>query len=304
MQLPAPLSHALQGTRIVSLALNLPGPAALLRCQQMGAHCTKVEPPAPPGMHSADLMSTYSPAAYAQLHAGLEVVQADLKAPEGQQHLHQLLAHADVVLTAFRPGALRKLGLDWDTLHPRHPQLCMVAIVGSTDPRHIDEPGHDLTYQAQAGLTDDGHLPPSLFADMGGALLASEAVLQCLLLRARQGQGQLQHIGLAQSAHWLALPRRWGMTTAQGAVGGAHAGYNLYRCQDGWVALAALEPHFAHRLCAAMGCPEPSDSALSLHTPALRQQVSDFIAGCNGTALEAMAAQSDIPLHVIFDPYK
>ena len=65
-----PLRH----TRILSLALNLPGPAALLRCAQMGAECTKLEPVAPDGNTSADPMAHYSPQAYAALHPGLRLL--------------------------------------------------------------------------------------------------------------------------------------------------------------------------------------------------------------------------------------
>ena len=63
----------LKGIRILSLALNLPGPAALMRCQKMGASCIKLEPP------GGDPMSHYNKAAYAQLHDGIEVLAADLK---------------------------------------------------------------------------------------------------------------------------------------------------------------------------------------------------------------------------------
>ena len=81
--------QALEGTRVLSLALNLPGPAALQRCRAMGAQCHKLEPLAPAGQRSADPMALYSPQAYDALHAGITIVQADLKSPEGQARLHQ-----------------------------------------------------------------------------------------------------------------------------------------------------------------------------------------------------------------------
>ena len=94
---------------------------------------------------------------------------------------------------------------------------------------------------------------------MGGALMASEAVLQALLVRAQTGQGTLLEVALADAAAWLAQPRHWGLTTPDGDVGGAHAGYRIYPCADGRVAVAALEPHFAARLCAAAGLPAVGD---------------------------------------------
>ena len=108
----------LRGVRILSLALNLPGPAALMRLQQMGARCTKVEPPGPAG-RSGDPMGQYNPQAYATLHAGIKVSTLDLKSDAGRNRLQRMLAGTDVLLTSFRPSALRKLGLDWKTLHLR-----------------------------------------------------------------------------------------------------------------------------------------------------------------------------------------
>ena len=98
----------LRATRILSLALNLPGPAALMRLRAMGARCIKLEPPAPAG-HSGDPMQSYNSNAYATLHAGVKVIYANLKTDEGQSKLHRALAHTDILLTSFRPSALKKL---------------------------------------------------------------------------------------------------------------------------------------------------------------------------------------------------
>jgi len=287
--------QALSATRILSLALNLPGPAALLRCARMGAQCTKLEPPAAPGMDSADPMGIYSPAAYGTLHQGVRVLRAHLKTEQGQALLHAELAQTDVLITSFRPSALAKLGLDWEGLHARYPRLSLVRIVGALGAR-AEEPGHDLTYQAEAGLLPGLQTPPSLFADMAGALMASEAVLQALQARAHSGAGTCIEVGLAEAAEWLALPLHWGLTTPQGDVGGAHAGYRIYPCADGRVAVAALEPHFAARLCEAAGLPAHGDAA-TLRQPETHAAIAAFLRGQDRAALDALAHALDIPLH-------
>lgn len=301
---PSAPFQPLQGIRILSLALNLPGPAALMRCRDMGAHCSKLEPVAAAGQLSADAMHTYSAPAYAQLHEGIALLQANLKTESGQALLHQQLAHSDVVMTSFRPSALSKLGLDWEALHQQYPTLCMVRIFGDTDPSAIEHAGHDLTYQAQAGLVQDGNMPSSLFADMTGAVMASEAVMQCLLARAQSRQGHCLDIGLAQAAQWLALPKHWQMTTPQGDVGGAHAGYRLYRCADGWVALAALEPHFAARVCQLMSIQLPEPMPQGMRALVVHQHIAAFFSHILCTEISTMAGQSDIPLQVIASKYK
>src|SRR5437868_2408094 len=111
---------ALSGIRILSLALNLPGPAALMRCRRMGATCVKFEPP------SRDPMGLYNPDAYRELHEGVMVREVDLKADAGRAALHRELEKTDVLLTSFRPSALAKLGLAWKDLHVLHPMLCQV----------------------------------------------------------------------------------------------------------------------------------------------------------------------------------
>ena len=293
--MPTAAIQPLQGVRILSLALNLPGPAALWRCADMGADCKKLEPPAPGG-GGADPMGLYCPSAYAQMHERVQTLQADLKTEAGQQALHALLAETDVLLTSFRPSALTKLGLSWEVLQQRHPKLSLVRVVGSAG-ELADVPGHDLTYQAEAGLVHSTQLPPSLFADMAGALMASEAVLKAMLISNRSGRGVFQEIGLAQAAQWLSLPWHWGLTQPEGDVGGSHAGYQIYPCADGIVAVAALEPHFAQRLCEAAGLPfnHPTD----MRKPEIHVGVAQFLAPLRCAQLIQLAQEKDIPLHAL-----
>ncbi|WP_343293448.1 CoA transferase [Vandammella animalimorsus] len=292
----------LAGVRILSLALNLPGPAALMRLAGMGAHCTKLEAPAPAGASTSDPMGQYDPAAYAQMHTGVQRVQADLKSPAGQAQLQTLLEHCDVLLTSFRPAAMKKLGVDWGTLQARYPGLSLVQIFGAAGER-ANEAGHDLSYQAEAGLVPDLHMPPSLLADMAGALMASEAVLQALLARQADGRGRCIEVSLLDAAHWLALPRVWGICAPQGMTGGAHAGYRLYPCADGRVAMAALEPHFAQRLwqqvCSAAGdaqMPSAPGAEGDMLAAGTHEAVAAFCAARRCAELDAMAQAHDIPL--------
>ena len=289
-----PTSFApLSGLRILSLALNLPGPAALMRCRRMGAICVKIEPPA------GDPMGRYNPPAYAELHEGVQVLQGDLKTADGQELLQRELARTDVLLTSFRPSALQKLGLGWATLHVRHPSLSQVAIVGAPGAR-AEEPGHDLTYLADNGLVPGLELPATLYADMGGSLMAAEAVLQAALRRRSgdaQPEGLYLEVALSDAAAYLGLPRRWGLTEPTGAVGGAHAGYRIYPCKDGRVAVAALEPHFAATLCALAGV--AASDMKAMFAPATHAQVAAFFASQTRAELDFLAIERDLPLHTM-----
>jgi crotonobetainyl-CoA:carnitine CoA-transferase CaiB-like acyl-CoA transferase len=244
-------------------------------------------------------MGLYAPHAYAQLHAGVKVVQADLKSDKGQARLHALLSKADVLITSFRPSALKKLGMDWATLHAKFPALIQVSIVGAKGPG-AEIPGHDLTYLAAHGLVNGLDLPATLFADMAGSSLAVEAVLKALWQRARpgrtHGKGVFHEVALEDAAAYLALPRQWGLTLPKGSVGGAHAGYAVYACIKGRVAVAALEPHFAARLAEVAGIKAAKPGQDVMLLPSTRLKLSEFFAGLTRKQIDALATAHDLPL--------
>ncbi len=280
----------LKGVRVLSLSLNLPGPAALMRCKAMGATCIKLEPP------SGDPMGLYNMRAYDDLHTGVRITKADLKSERGQHTLHRELAKTDVLLTSFRPSALKKLGLVWKDLHQQYPRLSVVAIVGATGAR-AEEPGHDLTYMAENQLIPDLELPASLYADMSGSLIATEAVLQAILMQRSKNQGAYFEVALSSAAAYIGLPRTWGLTTLGSAVGGGHAGYKIYACKDGRVAVAALEPHFAASLCALAGV--KLENMRTMFSPQTHTTVGAWIASKTRKQLNAFSMQHDIPLHTL-----
>ena len=284
----------LKGVRVLSLSLNLPGPAALMRCQQMGATCVKLEPP------SGDPMGLYNPTAYAQLHAGVRIAKADLKTELGQRALHRELTKTDVLLTSFRPSALQKLGLNWKELCKHYSQLSLVAIVGAPGAR-AEEPGHDLTYMAENDLVQGLDLPASLYADMGGSLMASEAVLKAVLMQRTTSKGVQIEVALSEAAGYMGLPRTWGLTKPGAAVGGGHAGYRVYPCKNGRVAVAALEPHFAASLCALAGVAVDVkvDGMKTLFLPETHHTLEAWIATKTCRQLDDLAVQHDIPLHTL-----
>ena len=146
-------STLLQGIKIVSLALNVPGPAAAARLTKLGADVIKVEPP------TGDATKAAAPGLYESLCQGQTVLRLDLKSPEGRAKLDELLASADLLLASFRPSALQRLELDWESLHARHPKLCFVGIIGYSAPLQ-ERTGHDLTYQCDLGLLRPPQMPP------------------------------------------------------------------------------------------------------------------------------------------------
>ena len=236
----------LDGVRVVTIAFNLPGPAAARRLVALGASVTKVEPP------DGDPMASYQAEWYAALSAGQEVRRIDLKTDSGRATLDAVLTRADVLLTSSRISALRRLGLDWDSITARHPRLSQVAITGYPGAQS-DRTGHDLTYIAAEGLVAPPAMPRTLIADLGGAERAVSGVLAVMLARERGGKPGYVEVSLAEVARDLAEPLRAGVTAPGALLGGGFPGYALYRASDGWIAVAALEPHFLRALQAEAG---------------------------------------------------
>jgi alpha-methylacyl-CoA racemase len=222
----------------------------------LGATVVKVEPP------TGDPLEKFAAAWYADLSAGIDIMRLDLRTDEGRGRIDELLAHADVLITSSRPASLQRLGLSWPELHRRHQQLCHVAIIGYAAPRH-DVAGHDLTYQAEAGLVKPPAMPTALVADLAGAQRAVIEVLDLLFSRARTGEAGFVEVSLAQSADLFAAPLRHGLTTETGILGGQRAAYNIYPARDGWVAVAALEPHLRTALARELGVDVEDRTALA-----------------------------------------
>jgi crotonobetainyl-CoA:carnitine CoA-transferase CaiB-like acyl-CoA transferase len=238
--------NPLSGIRIVNLALNLPGPAAARRLQLLGAEVVKVEPPA------GDPMEQYHAGWYRDMALEQQVVRLDLKSAEGEERLSGLLSTADLLISATRPAAMERLGLGWNKLHARYPSLCQVAITGYPSPRE-NEAGHDLTYQASLGLISPPHMPLTLLADMAGSELTVSAALALLLQRERSGASGYAEVPLSAAAEAMAEPLSYGCTAKGALLGGGLPEYNIYQAADGWIAVAALEPHFKKRLESELG---------------------------------------------------
>ena len=258
--------------KIVSIALNVPGPVAVARLVAEGAQAIKVEPPGGDPLHG--LCRRW----YDDLHRGIAVERIDLKTAEGSARMMLLLRGADVFLASQRPAALARLGLDAPSLKAAFPALCHVNIVGDT--ANPEEPGHDLTYQARAGLLGRA-LPPTLFADMAGAERAHAAIKDVI-----HHPGASREVGLYDALSDLAAPLRYGLTATGGHLGGGNPAYGIYAARDGAIAVTALEPHFRARLYEGLGLADGADPSAVFTTR---------------TAIEweQWAADRDLPLAAI-----
>jgi alpha-methylacyl-CoA racemase len=278
----------MQGIRVVSLAVNLPGPLTAARYVELGAQVTKIVPP------GGDPLAWVSPDWHEHLKENQEELTLDLKSAEGQAKLTACLAEADVLLTATRPAALDRLGLGWERLSAAWPRLCHVAIVGYGSPDE-DRAGHDLTYQAAAGLLEppagpreQPAFPRIPLADYAGSERAVSATLALLWQRERAGCGGQTVVSLVEALKPYAHALCYGLLAPGTLLGGASPLYGLYRTADGWVALASLEPHFQARIREGLGLARLTGAALR---DAFAQRTSD--------EWDLWAKEVDVPLAAV-----
>ena len=231
----------LAGIKIVTIAFNLPGPAALWQLDRWGAEVVKVEPP------GGDPTKRNCPELYHRLLGNQRAVELDLKSDEGRAALGEHLQAADLLISSSLPASLERMGLAWESLHAEYPRLCQVAIVGHGPP-DVETTGHDLTYQAAMGLLRPPAMPLTLLADMAGAQTTVSHALAVLAERERTGEGVFSYVPIAGALEFFTLPLEYELTMPGGPLGGGAPFYNLYPTRDGWLAVGTLEPHFWSKL--------------------------------------------------------
>src|SRR5437899_9756518 len=178
----------LAGLRVLDLTVWRPGPYATQLLAEIGAEVLKVEPP------GGDPMRAY-PDLFASLNANKRSLVLDLKDRAGRARLLELAADADVVIEGFRPGVAERLGAGYEHVRAVNPRAiyCSISGMGQDGPLRL-APGHDLNYQAWAGvLAPDGAAPvvPAVpVADLAGGMAAALGVCAAVVRRLVTGEGE------------------------------------------------------------------------------------------------------------------
>lgn len=249
-------SKPLAGVRVLDLSRLAPGPYSTMLLADMGADIIVI------GGGAGSLP-------IASLSRGKRFISLDLKSSEGREAFIGLVKQADVLLEGYRPGVMKRLELDYDTLHDLNPRLiyCSLTGYGQTGPL-AQEAGHDLNYLAISGAlgafgpaSQAPSFPLNLLADFaGGSLFATIGILSALYMRQQTNLGQ--YIDAAMVDGCISLMGMhypdWGKPVLQdrgdGLVAGNAPYYRCYRCEDDrFIAVGALESRFFANLWAGLG---------------------------------------------------
>ncbi|MDH5855926.1 CaiB/BaiF CoA transferase family protein [Lampropedia aestuarii] len=304
----------LDGIQILDFTELLPGPFLSQNLVEMGATVTKLERPG-----HGDNARVMAPGIFQAVNRGKQCISIDLKSAHGREQVEQWLQSTDVLLEAYRPGVMQRLGLDYASLRTRYPRLVYASLsgYGQSGTRSL-WPGHDLNYAAASGALalsgrSDGR-PEHAFglpaADLCGSMYGLSAVLAALFQRSQTGQGQYLDIALADClAHWM--NPRLGSFAAQGL----HTleqqrqdvldkpAYGVFRCKDGQeITICALENHFWQRLVDVLALHEWSGEEFmdyehrAAHAAAIGQTIAQRVQMQDSAALHAALLAADIPV--------
>jgi crotonobetainyl-CoA:carnitine CoA-transferase CaiB-like acyl-CoA transferase len=260
----------LEGLRVIDLSLFLPGPHLTLMMADHGADVIKIEPPSEgePNRHLGPKQGEFT-VYFRNTHRGKRSVCLNLKSDAGREALLKLCETADVVIEAFRPGVVDRLGVGYAAVAARNPRIvyCSIAAFGQSGP-YRDIPAHDLATEALAGvvslnLGNDGEptMPHVPAADMAASMLSFGGIMMALYRREKTGRGDYLDMAMHDSIlAWtpnvlgeVFANRRAPVVKHERTFGGS-AFYNIYRTRDGkHVVLGAQEIKFVRNLLGELG---------------------------------------------------
>lgn len=255
----------LEGIKVVDFTQAAGGPFGAMLLGDLGADVIKVEPLA--GDHFRVVLGGAWVAAINRNKRGLAV---DLRAPEGKEIARKLVTEADVLMEAFVPGVMDRLGLGYAEVSKINPQIiyCSISGYGQTGP-YRERAGYDACAQCESGLmaaTGEEGRPPvrvgSSLIDYGTGLYAAFAIMAALRYRDQTGSGQhidtsLLETGISFMNYWITLYSLTGQNPPR--VGSGHAmavPYQVFATKDVPVFIGVSSERAYQAFCKALNCPE------------------------------------------------
>lgn len=285
--------QALEGIKIIDFSKWLPGQYCGMVLGDFGADVIKVEdvkgdvtrgftPAKEPGMSYWHLM----------MNRNKRGITVNLKTPAGREVLLRLLKEADVFLEGFRPGYLKMLGLDYESVSKINPRLIYCSITGfGPEGKYKHMPSHDLNVIGLAGVAapEDGtdiSVPSVQVAALGGSLNAISGILMALYARDRTGKGQLVNVDLYSSAINAEI------TAISSVIGCRETGmpsfgrtashyYSVYKTKDGrYLSIGTIEPKFWQKMCRLIDLPELESRQFDFaHSAEIKEKLAAAFAG-------------------------
>ena len=273
----------LEGIKIIDMTRQHPGPFCSMVLGDLGAEVLRVEEPASAvggrRVAAQGAQSTASDRSLAEdqrlarhnaLYRNKRALALNLKHPEGRELFYRLADSVDVVMEGYRPGVVKRLGVDYDTLKKRNPRLVYCSITGyGQDGPYGDMPGHDVNYVGfggAMGVTGPRGGPPTMPYNFIGDFAAggfhtAVAILAALRARELTGIGQYIDLSITDGVVYMtaAMSSEYfshGLIPGPGAnrLNGGFPFATVYEAKDGrYLTIGCVEPWFYAKLCRILG---------------------------------------------------
>ncbi|MHB8086556.1 MAG: CaiB/BaiF CoA transferase family protein [Dehalococcoidia bacterium] len=265
--------QALEGIKILELVHMPPGELCTMILGDMGADIIKVEAFTPDGApapdpQAAEALKTLQ--AFNALNRNKKSIRLNLKSEQGKDVFLRLAGKADVIVEGFRPGVVKRMGVDYETVSKLNPRIIYCSLSGyGQDGPYSQYPGHDINYISLAGALnligwpgEPPAIPLNLLADFAGASMhGATGILTALFARERTGKGQYIDISYTDSVITLMtffLQQHFGagynFPRGEWALTGGYPYYKTYKAKDGkLISLGCIEPWFWENFCRATG---------------------------------------------------
>jgi crotonobetainyl-CoA:carnitine CoA-transferase CaiB-like acyl-CoA transferase len=254
------MSGPLKGLRVADFSQLVQGPSATQLLGDMGADIVKIEPRAGEWSRGWSIGDTFikgESLSYLAFNRAKRSITLDLKAEEGKEIARRIIKSSDVLIENFRPGVMDRLGLGYEALSAKQPELIYCASSGwGQDGPYKERPGQDLLAQSIAGVlmlngtADDPPVPVGIgLADLTAGLHIVIAVLMALYERSRSGKGQRLDVNLLnsmlhQTTQELTLYMNTLREPQRSAAGIGHpyvgAPMGVYKTKDGYISIAMM----------------------------------------------------------------
>ena len=245
---------ALNGLLVVSLEQAVAAPFVSSRLADAGARVLKIERPEGDFARNYDHVVNGQSAYFVWLNRGKESISMDLKHPEEIKLLCSILKKADVLIENFKPGSMKRLGLDFNELREKNKKLITCSISGyGSQGEWSKMKAYDLLIQAETGLasiTGSADAPGRVgisVADIATGMYAWSAILEALIARGIKGHGQHIEVSLFDAlADWMTVPLLWQDygEKAPERVGLSHPSicpYGAFKTADGKTILLSIQ---------------------------------------------------------------
>lgn len=320
------MTGPLNGVRVLDLSRVMAGPTCTQLLGDLGAEVLKIENPksggddtrawGPPWLTDSSGNQSDLSAYFVSANRNKMSVAIDIASEEGQAAVRSLAARSDILVENFKPGGLKKYGLDHETLCSSFPKLiyCSISGYGQTGP-NASKPGYDIMAQGYGGIMSLIGEPEGepmkvgvAVADVMCGMYAASGILAALFHRQQTGEGQ--HIDLAlvdTQMAWLinegtnylnsgVLPRRRGNSHANITP------YQVFPTADGHIIIAVGNDRQFARFASVLGQPGLADDprfstnpARLENRPALLDIIGPLIAMRTLSDLIAACETAEVP---------